>query len=111
MGWGEVGGHEAEAPLELVEPTRPTVRKGVPRRGRNKAGGGPYATTARLDLTHRDLLRVVRADTGQPLREALRERAALWRASRKEAEKIYRRYFEIEPSFPLRYCEHPGKDI
>lgn len=39
------------------------------------------------------------------------EHAALWRASRKEAEKIYRRYFEIEPSFPLRYCEHPGKDI
>ena len=108
---GAVAGHDAGAPLYLIDLHRSQVRHKVPRRWRNKDVGGLYYSTARLDLTHRDLLRFVRAYTGLPLREALREHAALWRASRKEAEKIYRRYFEIEPSFPLRYCEHPGKDI
>jgi len=102
---------DATAPLYLIDLHRSQVRRRVPRRWRNKDVGGLYYSTARLDLTHRDLLRFVRAYTGLPLREALREHAALWRASRKEAEKIYRRYFEIEPHFPLRYCEHPGKDI
>ena len=111
MGRDAVAGYDASAPLYLIDLHRSQVRKKVPRRWRNKDVGGLYYSTARLDLTHRDLLRFVRAYTGQPLRDALREHAALWRASRKEAEKIYRRYFEIEPSFPLRYCEHPGKDI
>lgn len=102
---------DATAPLYLIDLHRSQVRGRVPRRWRTKDVGGLYYSTARLDLSHRDLLRFVRAYTGLPLRQALAEQASLWHASRREAERIYRRYFEVEPSFPLRYCEHPGKDI
>ncbi|HEX5677046.1 MAG TPA: lipopolysaccharide core heptose(I) kinase RfaP [Alcanivorax sp.] len=111
IGRRAVAEHDAGAPLYLIDLHRSQVRHRVPRRWRTKDVGGLYYSTARLDLTHRDLLRFLRAYTGLPLRQALSEHASLWRASREEAEKIYRRYFEIEPSFPLRYCEHPGKDI
>tara|TARA_A100001391_G_scaffold41470_1_gene23791 strand:+ start:8426 stop:9271 length:846 start_codon:yes stop_codon:yes gene_type:complete len=103
--------HDASAPLHLIDLHRSQVRARVPRRWRTKDIGGLYFSTARLDLTHRDLLRFVRAYTNMPLREALADKARLLDAARREAEGIYRRYFEIEPAFPLRFSEHPGKDI
>jgi len=103
--------HDASAPLHLIDLHRSQVRARVPRRWRTKDIGGLYFSTARLDLTHRDLLRFVRAYTNMPLREALADKARLLDAARREAEGIYRRYFETEPAFPLRFSEHPGKDI
>ncbi|MCH2558823.1 MAG: lipopolysaccharide core heptose(I) kinase RfaP [Alcanivorax sp.] len=103
--------HDATAPLHLIDLHRSQVRTRVPRRWRTKDIGGLYFSTARLDLTHRDLLRFVRAYTDMPLREALADKARLLDAARREAEGIYQRYFEKTPSFPLRFSEHPGKDI
>ncbi|MBM7335391.1 MAG: lipopolysaccharide core heptose(I) kinase RfaP [Alcanivorax sp.] len=103
--------HDATAPLHLIDLHRSQVRARVPRRWRTKDIGGLYFSTARLDLTHRDLLRFVRAYTDMPLREALADKARLLDAARREAEGIYQRYFEKTPTFPLRFSEHPGKDI
>ncbi len=103
--------HDATAPLHLIDLHRSQVRARVPRRWRVKDIGGLYFSTARLGLTRRDLLRFVRAYTNMPLRDALPDKARLLDASRHEGERIYRRYFEKEPGFPLPFSEHPGKDI
>lgn len=102
---------QGKAPLHLIDLHRSQVRGRVPRRWRVKDLGGLYFSTARIPLTRRDLLRFVRAYTGMPLREALADKAPLLQASRREGEKVYRRYFETEPGFPLPYQDHPGKDI
>lgn len=102
---------DGRAALHLIDLHRSQVRSRVPRRWRVKDIGGLYFSTARLGLTHRDLLRFVRAYTNMPLRAALQDKARLLDASRREGEKIYRRYFEMEPAFPLPFSEHPGKDI
>ena len=52
-----MAGHDAGAPLYLIDLHRSQVRNKVPRRWRNKDVGGLYYSTAPLDLTHRDLLR------------------------------------------------------
>lgn len=105
-----VARQDAAAPLYLIDLHRSQVRARVPRRWQIKDLGGLYFSTARFGMTSRDLLRFIRAYSNKPLREALND-AALWRAARKEAEKIYRRYFEVEPECPLQFNAHPGKDI
>ena len=105
-----VARQDAAAPLYLIDLHRSQVRAQVPRRWQIKDLGGLYFSTARFGMTSRDLLRFIRAYSNKPLREALND-AALWRAARKEAEKIYRRYFEVEPECPLQFNAHPGKDI
>jgi heptose I phosphotransferase len=101
----------ADAPIFLIDLHRSQVRGRVPRRWRVKDVGGLYFSTARFGLTLRDLFRFTQDYTGMPLREALRDKSTLLMASRREGEKIYRRYFEKEPNFPLQFSEHPGKDI
>lgn len=102
---------DSRAALHLIDLHRSQVRGRVPRRWRVKDIGGLYFSTARLALTRRDLLRFVRAYTDMPLRQALTDKHRLLQASREEGEKIYRRYFEKAPAFPLPFSEHPGKDI
>ena len=99
------------APLYLIDLHRSQVRSRVPRRWLVKDLGGLYFSVARMNFTHRDLYRFICAYTGLPLAQALAWRPALWQAARLEAERIYRRYYEVEPGFPLAWAEHPGKDI
>ena len=103
--------HDATAPLYLIDLHRSQVRGRVPRRWRVKDLGGLYFSTARFSLTRRDVLRFVRIYTDMPLREALSDKTPLLDASRREGERIYQRYFEKTPAFPLPFAEHPGKDI
>ena len=105
-----VARESVDGPMYLIDLHRSQVRHAVPRRWQIKDLGGLYFSTARFGLTHRDLLRFIRDYTGRPLKEALEDRA-LWSSARREAEKIYRRYFEVEPQLPLQFNEHPGKDI
>tara|TARA_R110002073_G_scaffold84612_4_gene201715 strand:- start:21156 stop:22058 length:903 start_codon:yes stop_codon:yes gene_type:complete len=100
-----------DASIFLIDLHRSQVRGRVPRRWRVKDIGGLYFSTARFGLTRRDLFHFMQVYTGMPLRDALGDKAALLMASRREGEKIYRRYFEKEPHFPLQFSEHPGKDI
>ena len=106
----DVRRENSDAPLFLIDLHRSQVRRSVPRRWQVKDLGGLYFSTARFGMTRRDLLRFIRAYSGKPLREALSD-AGLWQSARREAEKIYRRYFEVEPQLPLQFNEHPGKDI
>ena len=62
-------------------------------------------------MTRRDVLRFVREYSGLSLRDVLTEKSALLAASQREGEKIYRRYYEKKPQFPLQFNAHPGKDI
>lgn len=102
---------DADAPIYLIDLHRSQVRGKVPLRWRVKDLGGLYFSTARLGLTRRDILRFLRVYGDRPLREYLRENGDMLARCKREGEKIYRRYFEIEPAFPLQFCEHPGKDI
>lgn len=106
----DVRRENSDAPLFLIDLHRSQVRRSVPRRWQVKDLGGLYFSTARFGMTRRDLLRFIRAYSGKPLREALSD-AGLWQSARREAEKVYRRYFEVEPQLPLQFNEHPGKDI
>ena len=106
----DAASNNADGPLYLIDLHRSQVRRQVPRRWRIKDLGGLYFSTARFGMTRRDLLRFIRAYSGVPLRQALAD-ATTWAAARREAEKIYRRYFEVEPELPLQFNEHPGKDI
>lgn len=107
----DVHAEKEDGPIHLIDLHRSQVRRRVPRRWRVKDVGGLYFSTARFGLTQRDIFRFVRAYTGMSLRDALRDKRPLLDASRREGEKIYRRYFEQEPHFPLQFCQHPGKDI
>lgn len=98
------------AALHLIDLHRSQVRARVPRRWRVKDIGGLYFSTAPLELTRRDLLRFVRVYTGMPLREALKNKRRLLADSQREGERIYRRYYQKEPAFPLPFCEDPGND-
>ncbi len=100
----------ANGRMYLIDLHRSQVRSKVPRRWQVKDLGGLYFSTARFGMTQRDLLRFIRAYSGLPLRQAL-ENVSLWCAARREAEKIYCRYFEVEAELPLQFNEHPGKDI
>lgn len=102
---------DASAPLFLIDLHRSQVRVSVPRRWRIKDLGGLYFSSARYGLTRRDVLRFLHEYSGITLREFLAKESSLISATRLEGEKIYRRYFEKEPRFPLQYCDHPGKDI
>jgi len=106
-----VHARDETAPLFLIDLHRSQVRRTVPRRWRVKDLGGLYFSTARYGMTRRDVLRFVREYSGQSLRDVLAENSALLAASQREGEKIYRRYYEKVPQFPLQFNPHPGKDI
>jgi heptose I phosphotransferase len=98
-------------PLHLIDMHRSRLRARLPERWRIKDLGGLYFSVARLGFSRRDLLRFVRAYEQRPLRAALNRNARRWDRTRREGERIYARYFEVQPRFPLQFAEHPGKDI
>ena len=77
--------------LFLMDLHRAQRRPSIPRRWRVKDVGALYFSAADIGLTRRDLFRFMRLYSGKPLRAALREDAAFWRAVRARAEKFYRR--------------------
>lgn len=101
---------DIDAPLHLIDMHRSQVRGSVPARWRIKDIAGIYFSSARYGLTRDELRLFMAAYDGVPV-SRLDEHSGFWRRVRLQAEKIYRRYYESEPEFPLQFHEHPGKDI
>lgn len=91
------------APLYLIDLHRAQVRKQVPKRWLVKDLGGLYFSAAPLALTRTDLLRFVRAYSGMKASDTVRQQMRLWRTARREAERLYRRFYKESALFPLAY--------
>lgn len=111
MNESAVSAGDPTAALHLIDLHRSQVRRRVPSRWRVKDLGGLYFSGARCGFSRRDLYRFVEEYAGRPWHEELRRNGGFWQRVRREGDKIYRRYYEKEPAFPLGFSEHPGKDI
>ena len=78
----------ADGNLYLMDLHRAQVRPRVPRRWRVKDIGGLYYSAMDIGLTRTDRLRFIRAYSGLPLREALRDN--FWTAVNERARTLYR---------------------
>jgi len=81
----------------LIDLHRAQIRETVPRRWQVKDLAGLYFSAMDCGLTRRDLLRFMRAYSGQDLRHTLRSQEQLWIAARKRAQKLYRQEYGREP--------------
>lgn len=90
-----------DTPLYLIDLHRAQLRKKVPRRWLVKDLGGLYFSAAPLVLTRTDLLRFVRDYSSCRPAQAVRDQADLWRAIRREGERLYGRHYLGVPAFPL----------
>jgi len=77
--------------LSLIDLHRAQTRRETPRRWRNKDLAGLYFSALEIGLTRRDLLRFLKRYFQKPLREILRDEAALLSWLEGRAEKLYKR--------------------
>lgn len=78
--------------LSLIDLHRAQTRAATPRRWRNKDLAGLYFSALGIGLTRRDKLRFLRGYFQRPLREILREEAALLTWLERKAERLQVRY-------------------
>ena len=78
--------------LSLIHLHRSQVRSRTPRRWRDKDLAGLYFSALEIGLTQRDLLRFLRGYFAQPLRDTLRDEAALLRKLARRADKLQARF-------------------
>jgi heptose I phosphotransferase len=91
----------AHRKLHVMDLHRAQIRARVPRRWRVKDLGALYYSALDIGLTRRDVLRFLSVYFGRPLRDILRDEAALLRDIKARAGSIYRRDFGREPRWPL----------
>jgi len=87
--------------LSLIDLHRAQVRQTVPLRWRNKDLAALYFSALDIGLTQRDFLRFLRRYFGRPLRETLREEAALLDWMREEGKRLntrFHRKYATEPT-------------
>ncbi|MGY2167948.1 lipopolysaccharide core heptose(I) kinase RfaP [Pseudomonas gingeri] len=77
--------------LSVIDLHRAQVRPSIPRRWRNKDLAGLYFSVLDIGLTRRDKLRFLRGYFRQPLRQVLRDEAALLTWLESKADKLYKR--------------------
>ena len=87
----------ADLRLSVIDLHRAQVRDSVPRRWRDKDLAGLYFSALNIGLTQRDFLRFLRsyfaaAGNQRPLRQILREEAALLGWLQRKAERLLSRY-------------------
>lgn len=78
--------------LSLIDLHRAQTRAAVPRRWRDKDLAGLYFSALTIGLTRRDELRFLKGYFQRPLRDILREEAALLRWLQRKAERLMARY-------------------
>ncbi len=77
--------------LSVIDLHRAQTRAAIPLRWRNKDLAGLYFSALDIGLTRRDKLRFLKGYFLQPLRQILRDEAALLAWLERKAEKLYRR--------------------
>lgn len=77
--------------LSLIDLHRAQTRTRTPHRWRNKDLAALYFSALDIGLTRRDLLRFLRSYFQQPLRQILRDEAALLDWLQRKADKLYQR--------------------
>ncbi len=88
---------QARLRCHLIDLHRAQIRKAVPRRWRVKDLAGLYFSAMDCGITRRDLLRFMRAYSGEGLRDTLRSQRRLWTAVQVRALKLYRQEYGREP--------------
>lgn len=78
--------------LSVIDLHRAQIRDQVPRRWRNKDLAGLYFSALDIGLTRRDLLRFLKVYFAVPLRDVLRQEAALLAWLQRKAERLQVRY-------------------
>ena len=78
--------------LSLIDLHRAQIRERTPRRWRDKDLAALYFSALNIGLTRRDVLRFLRLYFDRPLRDVLRDEAALLRELATEADRLQRRY-------------------
>ncbi len=83
-------GRDASLHLHLIDLHRVQMRRQTPRRWVVKDVGSLHFSSMEIGLTRRDRLRFLRCYFGRPLRQLLRDEAALLRAVQQRADALYR---------------------
>jgi heptose I phosphotransferase len=78
--------------LSLIDLHRAQVRSATPTRWRNKDLAGLYFSALNIGLTRRDKLRFLKAYFQRPLRDILRDEAALLAWLERKADRLLARY-------------------
>jgi len=77
--------------LSVIDLHRAQTRAAIPARWRNKDLAALYFSVLDIGLSRRDLLRFLKGYFLQPLRQVLRDEAALLALLERKAEKLYQR--------------------
>ena len=78
--------------LSIIDLHRAQVRERLPRRWRDKDLASLYFSALDIGLTRRDVLRFLRVYFAHPLRDVLRDNAALLNELAREAERLHTRF-------------------
>ena len=100
-------GSEDDPKLYIIDLHRAQIRRRVPDRWLEKDLGGLLFSALEKGVTKRDLYRFIRIYTGLPLRQALRDRAALWRGVCRRARRLYLQNHDTIPPGVARLLRHP----
>jgi heptose I phosphotransferase len=87
--------------LYLIDLHRVQMRKHTPKRWVIKDIAGLFFSSMDIGLTRRDLFRFMKAYTGKPLREALRDDQKFWELVSRRAITLYKRHFNRLPAMLL----------
>lgn len=90
------------ATIYLIDLHRSQVRRHVPKRWQIKDLSGLYFSAAPLGLSRTDLLRFIRTYSGQSAASAIKQQPALWKMVKKDAERLYRRFYNEPTHSPLQ---------
>jgi heptose I phosphotransferase len=84
--------------LYLIDLHRVQIRKHTPERWIIKDIAGLFFSSMDTDLTRRDLFRFIKAYSGKPLRDALRDDQQFWNRVSHRATTLYKRHFHRSPA-------------
>ena len=86
--------------IHLIDLHRMQIRRKTPHRWIIKDLSGLFFSGMDIGLTKRDVFRFMKAYTGKPLRDILKEQTHFWEHVYRRAVKLYERHFSRLPDIP-----------